>query len=331
MIAAKNIANASCIHMKRRSLRTLSILLLLVLLFSLLVKPVRATSHTFQHPAIHHGTTLLNAVIYLPTSTLQSIFQKHIDQLVPVAFNKSIADMVDKVPPANQNWVSQMTTALLQPSGAITQLAPQTNGLATTLRISLYNGDPRPVDVHMLVTFTALDASTIQVSAQPVAGSPTLVNGPLTTFQPPVGQVSSITTTPTCGSSALAMHLQLPLPQSGSTNQSVAQSTAPATTMRQATPAPFVAPTPLNAYVEVGSASLASLGPSFGSVPINGTLSAQNIRISVQGSNIVIVSDIMLGLIPLGTATTTLQPQAVGGNLSAHVLKTTLSLFQIFS
>src|SRR5260370_12310020 len=63
----------------------------------------------------------------------------------------------------------------------------------------------------MVIGFSVANASTVQVSAHPLNGSPTLVNGPLTTFQIPVGQLNGINTTPLCGDSALAVHVHFPV------------------------------------------------------------------------------------------------------------------------
>jgi hypothetical protein len=52
----------------------------------------------------------------------------------------------------------------------------------------------------------------------------------------------------------------------------------------------------------------------------------------VQGGKIVINSDIMLGnSFRLGTAVTTVTPQAQNGNLTVNVLSTKLTVFQIFT
>src|SRR5260370_7885796 len=63
----------------------------------------------------------------------------------------------------------------------------------------------------MVIGFSVANASTVQVSAHPLNGSPALVNGPLTTFQIPVGQLNGINTTPLCGDSALAVKVHFPV------------------------------------------------------------------------------------------------------------------------
>ena len=69
-----------------------------------------------------------------------------------------------------------------------------------------------------------------------------------------------------------------------------------------------------------------------GTLTISNNMSAKNIQLSVQGGQIVITSDIMLGTsLKLGTATTYIQPLASGGNLAVHVLKTNLTVLSIFT
>src|SRR5438128_11308479 len=63
----------------------------------------------------------------------------------------------------------------------------------------------------MLIKFSVHGSTTIQVSAQPMAGSPALVSGPISTFQTPLGQLNSVTATPNCGDSALSVNLQVPI------------------------------------------------------------------------------------------------------------------------
>lgn len=308
------------------------ILLLTALLLWLVVMPVSASGRAVQHVAYNRDNTSINATMYLSTATLQQLFQSRIDQQVPGVVNGAINGMVNKLPEANRGWATQMATALIQPSAKLTQLVPQQNGLAATLQMSLYPGDPQPINASMLVKFSVLDTSTVQVSAQPMNGGPALVNGQLATFQVPVGNLNSISTTPSCGSSALAVNMQFPLAlgQSASQGQQVAMADIqqPATNQFKRASAASV-----SSYVEIPAASLATMGGGIGTLPINGTLSAQNIQVSVQGSNLVSTADIMLSGLSLriGVATTYMQPTAVNGNLGVHVTKTTLTVFQIFT
>jgi len=66
-------------------------------------------------------------------------------------------------------------------------------------------------------------------------------------------------------------------------------------------------------------------------MPVGGSFTAQNIRISVQGSNIHILSDIYWSGINIGTADTAVAPSAAGGNMVMHVLSTNVSIFGLFS
>ena len=61
-------------------------------------------------------------------------------------------------------------------------------------------------------------------------------------------------------------------------------------------------------------------------------MTAKNIQIGVQGSNLLINSDIYDSFLgKIGTAITTVAPTAYGGNLRVHVLSTTISIFGIFT
>src|SRR5438552_8660609 len=104
-----------------------------------------------------------------------------------------------------------MATTLIQPSAYLTSLTTQSRGLATSVRVSLYPGDPQPINASMLISLRVISSSTVQVSARPLNGSPALVNGPLATFQIPLGQLCHISTTPGCGDAALAVSLQFPI------------------------------------------------------------------------------------------------------------------------
>ena len=297
----------------------------LVALISSLVyvtTPVHAAANTIQQQKQAPDTTILAANFYLPTSALQPLFQDKINQQVPIAVNSAIASIVSKLPASTQNWAGQMAQTLIQPSATLVSLTPQQDGLATKLRISLYPGDPQPINASMLVTFGVKDASTIQVSAQAMKNGPALVNGPLATFHLPVGQLNSIHTTPNCGNAALALNLQLPisLGQSGTSTQQT--NSIKMQTLSQETPANATIP----AYVEIPASSLAKLGPSIGTIPLNSSMSAQNIRVAVQGTQLVVTSDILLGSLQIGTATTLVTPTATKGSLAVSVTQTTLNV-----
>ncbi len=313
------------------------ILLLTVFISALAVTSVSAASYTARHIRTYQGTTPLNANIYLTTGTLAPIFQSRINQQVPNALSNAIANVVNKLPAADRGWASTMAATVIQPSATLTNLAPQQGGLAASLRLSLYPGDPKPINAIILIKFSVIDSSTIQVSAQPLAGSPALVNGPITTFHIPIGQLNSIAATPSCGDSALVANLQVPvsLGQAQTPSQGQQVSTdAGVGIMQQPSFQRAKRDTAMsgNSYVEIPSASLASLGSSIGTLPINNSLSAQNIRVAVQGSYLVTTSDVILdNAFKIGTAVTTLQPEAINGGLAVHVLNTKLTVFQIFT
>ncbi len=312
------------------------VLALTALLSGLLVTPASA----FHRHVTHHlAGTSTNAIIYLPTATLAPVFQSRIDQQVPGAVNDAITSIVGSLPVADRGWARVMATTLFQPKATLTHLAPQQGGLATSLVLSLYPGDPQPITASMLIKFSVQDPTTIVVSAQPFAGSPPLVSGQVATFHVPFGQVSSITATPNCGDSGLSVNLQIPisLSQGEATPQiqhSAITSITSLNSMRQSSTSQILPTTPdsITSYVEIPASSLASMGNSIGSLPVSSNMTAENIQIAVQGSNIVITSDIMLNSsFRIGVATTTLQPRASNGNIAVHILSTQLTVFGIFT
>ncbi len=315
----------------RRYVQAGWVMLLSALMLSLVVTPVSATSSRAVHAAQRlDNATPVGASMYITTGTLVPLFQNRIDQHVPGAFNNAINNLVSTLPRQDQGWALQMATTLIQPSATLTGLTTQPGGLVTSLRISLYPGDPQPINSSMLVSFSVLDSSTIQVSAKPINGSPTLVNGPLATFQIPLGQLNSINTTSACGDAALAVKLQFPIAL-GHAQTQVQQNTAlnVFASPREVRNTPS---TNTNAYVELPASSLASIGESIGDLHINTSTTAKNINISVQGSNLVINSDIYDSFWgKIGTATTTVAPTAAGGNLAVHVLSTTITILNLFT
>src|SRR5260370_18941204 len=82
-----------------------------------------------------------------------------------------------------------------------------------------------------------------------------------------------------------------------------------------------------NSFIEIPAASLASLSNSFGSMPVGSGLTAQNIRVSIQGSNVDLKADILWNGLYIGTADSTIAPSPPGGKLVVHVLTPNLSLF----
>jgi hypothetical protein len=311
-------------------------LLLTVILVGMMVTPVSAADTMPRQPAHHQGTASLGATIYLSTSTLRSLFQSKLNQAAPGAVNSAISGMVSKLPRQDQGWAYEMATTLIQPSAMLLSLAPQHGGLATTIRLSLYPGDPHPITSSMLVGFSVANASTVQVSAHSLNGSPALVNGPLTTFRIPVGQLNGINTTPRCGDSALAVNVHFPVtigplptpppPQGFSASVQSHTSRVNYSALKQ------LSPDGVATYVEIPSSSLAAIGPAIGSWQINDSLTAKNIRIGTRGSNLVIGADIFLGTsFRLATTLTTVAPSASGGNLVVHVLGTAVTIFDIFT
>lgn len=328
---------------QRRYLQIGWALLLTALLLALAVTPAGAKGQAARRQALKRagGSTSINATIYVTKDTLVPIFQSNMEAQVPSAFNSAINNMVSKLPPQDQSWALLMANTLLQPSVSLVSLTAQPKGLLATIQLSLYNGDPQPTTASMLISFSVLNSSTVQVTATPVNGSPALVSGPVASFQVPIGQLNSIATTPTCGASTLALHLLFPV-SLGSTGYTMAiqgQKGTPALAapmqpqrMGQREQETKAGSANTNAYVEIPASSLAQMGSSIGSMPF-GNMTAQNIQISVQGQDLVITSDVYLNnsSFQIGTAVTTMAPTASGGNLAVHVLSTTFNLFGIFS
>ncbi len=299
--------------------------LLPALLLALLATPFSGVTRAATH-AGSATSTPINTIVYFPLNALQPLFQQQINQHVPAAFNSSIGAMVNKLPAEDRGWATQMASALLQPSATLTSLQTQQGGLAATIRISLYDGDPKPTTTGLLVTMTTLDTATVQVSAQPLPGNSSIVSGPLTTLQIPFGQLNSINTTPTCGESALGVHLQVPmaLAQAPTQGQQV--------TLRSQRVSLPAAQTAMPAYLEIPATSLATLGSGIGTLSLGNNMNARNIQIAVQGSQLVATSDIALGSsLVLGKATSYIQPVASQGKLTVHVVKTTMTVFSLFT
>jgi len=302
--------------------------LLTTLALTLAAAPVSATPVSAAQRVVTRATqnqvTTLNANIYLTTATLAPIFQSRINQQVPGAVSSAITNIVNKLPATDQGWASQMATTLIQPSATLSSLTPQQNGLAARVRVSLYPGDPQPINASMLVDFTVRNGSSVQVSAQPMKGSSALVSGPLTTLQIPIGQLNSIRTTPSCGSAALAVNLQVPMSLGQSQTNTSTGLTAPLQDQRAAQAG-------TSSYVEIPASSLASLGDGIGSMNINKDLTANNIGIAVQNGELVLTSDIYFGFLQIASATTYVQPIAAHGNLAVNVLKTNLTFLKLFT
>lgn len=316
----------------------------LVIAFLLLgtITPVIAAPMAPMIPKATRAASSLNAKIYLTHDVLAQLFQNSINQQVPQLTAKTIQGIVSSSPANEQGWIGQIAHALVQPSVTLTDLTPQSNGFNAGLQLSLYAGDPKPTISHMLVTFNILNANTIQVSSQAMAGSKPLVTGPLTTIQVPMGTLTGIQTVPDCGAANLELGLQVPLSsQQGQTTnnsyQAKLEQTAPKTSplsletsSTQAQQQKAAAQT-IPAYVEVPFSSLLTLTAGIGTIQINKSLEAKNIKLTEQNDKLVVTADIISlvfgnPVLKLGTATTTIEPQAIDGKLVLHVDQTTLNV-----
>lgn len=311
-----------------------------------IITPAAALNKTMQHTAQQRASTSINATFYLATASMQSLFQSNIDAKVPTSVNSAIVGMINKLPKQDRNWAYLMATTIIQPSATLVSLVPQKGGLVMTLRLNLYPGDPKPITSSMLISFSVLNSSTAQVTATPLNGSPALMNGPVSTFKIPLGSLNSIAATPGCGASALALHLQLPVSLGQASSQvqqadagtsgnlltsgnptsqgNYANSGRPQGSSLQAN---ALNPDDVNSFVEIPASSLAALGGTIGSMPVGNGLTAQNLRIGVQSSDVLVTTDIIWNGLNIGTAVTTMTPSASGGKMVIHVVNTTLNLF----
>jgi len=332
---------------KKHFVRAGAILTVLALC-ALLSAPVQAAaraSHINSHST--DATTSINANVYLTTQMMQPMFQNSISQQIPQIVGNAIASTVNQLPKQDQGWAAQMANALLQPSATLLSLTPEKGGLLATLKVSLYPGDPRPTTTGILIGFSVTNPTTIQVTALPAAnGSQSVVNGPLTTLQVPIGTLNSIAATPNCGDADLSINLKFPISLGQASSQSTASTmpvayssltasasvpasytnvTAPMAVTTSSTNVTALTADPAS-YVEIPASSLAQLGSSMGTLPISSSLTAQNIRVGVSGSNLTATSDIYWYGLDIGTAVSTLAPRAANGNLLVHVLNTNLQI-----
>ena len=313
--------------------------LLLLLLLALMVTPVSANSTSVPGNTQQNPATSVAANIYITLGTLQPLFQSNINNMVPGAVNNAINGIVGSLPQKDRGWAQIMATTLFQPSATLTGLTRQSNGLVATLQLRLYQGDPHPINASLLTSFSVASASSISVTAKPISGSPTLVNGPISTFQIPFGQLRSIQTTATCGDAALNVGLQFPISLAQGQTQAQVQPSglnAPVSPMvlqqRNLVDQNNDPATNQNAYVEIPAASIASIGNSIGSFPVNSSQTAKNIQVSVQGNQIVVTSDIYDSFWGhIGSAVTTMAPTTSNGNIAVKVLSTTFKLFGFIS
>ncbi len=326
-------------HMRYLQIGWISLLLLLLL--ALVVTPVSANSTATQRSTQQHApATSVAASIYITLGTLQPLFQSNINSMVPGAVNNAINSIVGSLPQKDQSWAQIMATTLFQPSATLTSLTRQSNGLVASLQLSLYQGDPHPINASLLTSFSVANASSVQITAKPINGSPTLVNGPISTIQVPIGQLNSIQTTTTCGDAALNVGLHFPISLAQGQTQSQVQPSglnAPVSPMVLQHLHNLVGrnsdlTTNTNSYVEIPASSIASIGNSIGSFPINSSQTAKNIQVSVQGSNIAVTSDIYDSFWGhIGSAVTLMAPTTANGNIAVKVLSTTFKLFGFIS
>lgn len=317
------------------------IALLLLLLFALVVTPVSANSSATQRsPQQNNPATSVAANIYITLGTLEPLFQSNINNAVPGAVNNVIHSIVGSLPQKDQSWAQIMATTLFQPSATLTSLTRQSNGLVASLQLSLYAGDPHPINASLLTSFSVASASSIAVTAQPVNGSPTLVNGPISTIQVPIGQLNSIRTTTTCGAAALNVGLHFPISLGQGQTQSQVQPSglnAPVIPMARQHPRNLInkinnPALNTNSYVEIPATSIDAIGNSIGSFPVNSSQTAKNIQVSIQGNQIVVNSDIYDSFWGhIGSAVTLMAPTTLNGNIAVKVLSTTFKLFGFIS
>src|SRR5579859_825591 len=322
---------------KLRFIRAGWVLLLAALVLGVsFLTPALASTNSARHSNTKAATGMpVDATIYLTLSTLQPKFQSSLEQRVPEDMNNAIDALVSKLPAQDQVWTREMATTLIQPSATLVNLTTQPDGMAMSIQIALYPGDPKPINAGLLISFSVLDSSTIQTSASPMNNGPDLASGPQDTFQVPIGTVKGVNTTPNCGASALSLHLQIPV-SLGSTASTSTQAAVANVSGHNGNPMAVMLGSKqhdsgVNTFIEIPASSLSALSGSIGTMPVGSSFTAQNIRISVQGSAIHILSDIYWSGMNVGTADTTIAPGASGGNLTMHVTNTNFSLFGLFS
>jgi hypothetical protein len=299
--------------------------------------PALASTHIARHSNARAAAgPSVGATIYLSLDLLQPRFQQSLDQQVPADVNNGINALVSKLPAQDQVWTREMAATLIQPSALLQSLVPQQNGLAMNILLALYPGDPKPISAGILVSFSLLDSSTVQVSTSPLNNGPALSSGPQSTFQVPIGALTSVNTTPGCGSSALALHLQIPVSLGSTAATSTQAQTALASLSGHGNPMAVMLnneqhDSGVNTFIEVPAASISALSGSIGNLPVDSNFTAENIRLSVQGGAIHIMSDIYWSGLNVGTADTAASPATSGGNLVMHVISTNFSLFGLFN
>lgn len=285
----------------------------------------------------------LDAKIYLTRDTLQQRFQASLAQQLPKLKQSAINGLTGSLP----GWAGQFANSLIDPSVSLTTLTPQQGGLRADFTVSLYQGDPQPITLSMLVTFQIANSHTIQINGQTLPGQPLLISGPLTTIAFPIGQLTSIQVTPNCGNANLQIGLQLPIDLTPRATSQTANTTILATlpvARRSAQYVPLSTQIDTHAYgsqseqsaqdvlpasVEIPGSSIEALAASIGTISINQSLQAHNLRLSVQNGQYVATADIVGNVfgnptLKLGTASTTIIPEAVNGQFQIHVQNTSV-------
>ncbi|GER88006.1 hypothetical protein KDW_21680 [Dictyobacter vulcani] len=325
--------------MKRRTTRAIQIgwVLLLALLVIGMAAPVNAAPTKDQQSL---AGKMLDTKVYLTQDVLRQRFQESINQQVPKITADTVNTIVHNSPGGDQDWINKIANTLISPAVTLTDLKPQANGFNAGMTLTLYPGDPQPTTSHMLVTFSILNDTTIQVNGAALPGSTPLMTGPLTTLQVPIGKLTSVQSITNCGSANLEMGLQIPMDAANKSQGSVsgndpiamASFTQPVTSARmhlQSSASIAAQAVPL--YVEVPFASLATIAAGITELPINNNMTAKNIKLSAQNGKLIVTADIIslvfgTPMLKLGTATTTISPQATGGKLRLHVDQTRLNI-----
>jgi hypothetical protein len=309
----------------------ISSVLLAVLVLCTLLSSTAQVSALGTHANQAGAPTSVNANVYLTNALLQPLFQNDLNTQLPQAMSQAIASMVGQLSQQDQGWATQMANALLQPSAVLLNVVPQANGLLAIFNVSLYPGDPQVTTTSLVIGFRVLDASTIQVTSLPTAdGQQSLLSGPLTTFHLSIGTLNTIATTPNCGDSDLKINLQFPLALGQGQPKTTLVSgfhSVPQLAVSGTGPVQRSAVTPSpTAYIELPAASLAQVGSSIGSLDIGSNFTATNIRLGVQGGNLVLTTDIQWNGFGFGTAVSNVAPGVLNGNLVGHVQNTVLQL-----
>lgn len=316
---------------RKRLFQVGGILLTALALCALLLLPGQASARVSDR---HATTTSINANVYLTRSMLQSTFQDSINAQIPQAMSQVIAGMVGTLPKEDQGWASEMANALLQPSASLLSITPQDKGLLISLKLSLYQGDPKATTTKLLVGFSVANPTTIQVTALPINGKTGLVSGPLMTFTLPMGSLNSIATAMKCGDADLNINLKLPVTMDAqNTPTSQVQPAINGAPLPLSDTLPLVTPTATptttaapGAYIEIPASSLAQVGSSVGTMTVSSSLTADKVVIGVEGKNLTLTSDLHWHGILIGNAISTIAPGAANGKLAMHVTETRLAI-----